>query len=88
MGLAALKVVLLLKNTSKGFHVVTKFLCLFYFMLCLILVTFCVVVKFELVVIIGFVVKTPIHPLLGVFLDHWTFFKLCQSLIHFYRIKV
>jgi flagellar biogenesis protein FliO len=47
MRLAALKVVLLLKKSSKGFHVVTKFLCQLYFILCLILVTFYVVVKFE-----------------------------------------
>jgi hypothetical protein len=31
-------------------------------------------------VIIGLVVKTPIHPFLGVLLDHWTFFQIVLEL--------
>jgi hypothetical protein len=37
--------------------------CVLSSMFCLILVILCVVVKFELVVVVGFVEITPIHPL-------------------------
>jgi hypothetical protein len=44
-GVAVPRVVLLLKSSSKGFHGVTKFLCVIYFMSCWNLAIFCAVAK-------------------------------------------